>query len=234
MAASESHGWDRVGAAVREARVDMGYRSRDTFAEASDVSVRVIADLESGARSNFSAKILSRVESALGWQAGTIDQLVTDPTFVLSPTSPRGDLVFHAPEFDRRPVAVDVAVVERAIAALTEAARELKGTRPKAPVQHAAEAAVGLCWPYVIRLVEDNCLPGNELHPAVRPLYETFLNTAATFCPADPQTPYVRWLAGDLTETSETVQRRHMQRWSESRRVRRGRRLQSAPEIAAD
>ena len=213
----------RLGAAVRQARIDIGYTSRAAFAEASNVSVRVISDLESGTRSNFSAKVLSRVESALGWLSGTMDQIVADAGFVPARPSSGDDLIFQAPEFDRRPVAVEVPAVEWAIAALAETAHDPRS----ATVKRVAEAAVGLCWPYVVRLVEDNCRPGNELHPSVRPQYETFLTVAVEFSPADPSRQYVRWLAGDTEEVSEAVRHRYMQRWSESRRANRGRRTRS-------
>jgi transcriptional regulator with XRE-family HTH domain len=220
---SASGGWHRLGTAVRQARIEIGYTSRENFAEASNVSVRVIADLESGARSNFSDKVLSRVESALGWVTGTMDQIVADARFVPPQPSSSDDLIFRQPEFDRRPVPVDVSAVERAMAALTETARDPQS----ASVKRIAETTVGLCWPYVIRLIEDNCLPGNELHPAVRPLYETFLTVASQFSPSDPGGQYVRWLAGDSEAVADPVRHRYMQRWSDSRRAHRGRRARS-------
>lgn len=224
MGRSENSGWQRLGAAIREARGSLGFTSRDTFAEVAGVSVRVISDLESGARDNFSEKILSRVEDALGWISGTIDQIVTDPDFLPPAPSPADELVFRPPEFNRKPVLVDVAIVERAIAALTEVSRQ-RGEKPLPDdVARVAEAAVSLCWPYITRLVEDNVQPGNELHPAVRPLYETFLTMASKFSPADPAGHYVQWLSGDAASANESVRHRYMQRWSESRRIRRGRR----------
>lgn len=227
MDSSESSGWQRLGAAVREARISLGFTSRDNFAEVASVSVRVISDLESGSRENFSEKVLSRVEEALGWINGTIDQIVTDPEFNPPKSSPADELVFRPPEFNRKPILVDVAIVERAIAGLTDVARQ-RGDEPlPADITRVSEAAVSLCWPYIVRLVEDNCQPGNELHPAVRPLYETFLAMASKFSPADPAGHYVQWLSGDSVNASDAVRHRYMQRWSESRRIRRGRRVRT-------
>lgn len=227
MDLSESSGWQRLGEAIREARINLGFTSRDNFAEVANVSVRVISDLESGARNNFSEKVLSRIEDALGWINGTIDQIVTDPDFNPPKPSPADELVFRPPEFNRKPILVDVATVERAIATLTDAARQ-RGDEPLPDdIARVAEAAVNLSWPYIVRLVEDNCQPGKELHPAVRPLYETFLSMASKFSPADPSGHYVQWLAGDTPNASDAVRHRYMQRWSESRRIRRGRRVRT-------
>ncbi len=228
MEKAEAEGWHRLGNYVRDARNEIGYSNREDFAAAANVSVRVVADLEAGSRSNFSERILSRIESGIGWPAGTIDQVVLDPKFTPPKAAIGGDLLFRPPTFDRQPVQVEVGAVEKTIGLLTEISRE-RASRKKPPTKSDAEqrvcaAAVALCWPYVIRLVEDNCLPGNELHPSVRPLYEAFLAVQAEYAPEDTSGRYAQWLAGDMTDATDQMKRRYMERWSESRRARPSRR----------
>lgn len=216
-------GWQRLGEAVRRTRISLGISSRDALAETAQVSKRVIADLESGARDNFSERVLSRIEETLGWTNGTIDLIVTDPSFHPPEPTSSEDLVFRPPDFSRKPIAVDVGAVERTIAALTEVNEERKDHPLTARMMQLAEAATSICWPYIIRLVEDNCIPGSQLHPAVRPLYDTFTAMARDFAPADPSASYTEWLAGDRSSASESIKERYRVRWADSRRVRRGR-----------
>lgn len=216
-------GWHRAGECIRQARIELGYSNRENFAETCNISVRVLSDIESGTRTNFSGRVLGDLEDGLGWPAGTIDQLVSDPDF--QPPTPGGaaDLVFRPPVFNRRPVHVEVATIERSIAALTEAHREW-GNRPGTVEKTVTSALVSQCWPYITRLLEDNCLPGRELHPAVTPLYSAFVKLSDWVSPSDPARKYAQWLAGETGEVDETIKHRYMQRWSESRRVVRGRR----------
>lgn len=233
MDSAERGNWQRLGTAIRKARIDMGYTNREAFADACNVSVRVLADIEAGSRGNFSDRVLGSLEEGLGWPAGTVDQIISDDGF--QPPAPGGntDLVFRPPAYNRRPVPVDVAVIERSIAALTEAHRASKGKKPSAVEAALASALVADCWPYVLRLLEDNCLPGRELHPAVRPLYEAFAKLSDWASPNDPSARYAQWLVGDAGEVPEAVRERHMQRWSDARRATRGRSRADAAEADA-
>lgn len=227
-----SDDWERDahshrGSAVRQARIALGYTNRENFAAACNVSVRVLSDLESAARSNFSDRVLARVEQGLQWPAGTIEQITADPDFTPPAPMPGGDLIFRPPAFDRRPVLVDVSSVERAIAALTETSRSKAAGEQ---VDALGGALVTLCWPYVLRLVENNCQPGNELHPAVRPLYEAFTALSSEFSPSHPSQRYAQWLAGDSPAVASSVRQRYMHRWTESRRAPRGRHAGSEAE----
>ncbi len=229
---AETNGWQRLGALVREARLRVGYPNREDFAAACNVSVRVLSDLESGARSNFSERVLSRLESGLDWPPGTVDQIVFDSSFVPPKSTPGSDLMFRPPAFDRTPVQVEVGTVEKTIALLAELSREsgVEASKEGSAVNRIGAVAVALCWPYVIRLVEDNCLPGNALHPSVRPLYQEFLSVQDTFAPQDTSGRYARWLAGDMPDAPDAVRRRYHERWTESRRSRPGRRAIVATE----
>lgn len=216
---AELEGWARLGQKVRQARLAVGYTNRENFAEVCNVSVRVLSDLESGVRTNFTDRVLSRLEEGLGWPAGTMNQIVADPTY--NPPGPvvGGDLIFRPPTFDRRPANVDVSVVERAIAVLSEASRT-----SGAAVGGLGAVLVDLCWPYVIRLIEDNCLPGTELHPAVRPFYDAFEKLAVQYAPNSPDVRYAQWLVGDARDVNEPVRQRYLQRWAGSRGEHRHRR----------
>ena len=223
MDSTERGNWKRLGSAIRKARIDIGYTNREAFADACNVSVRVLADIEAGSRDNFSDRVLGSLEEGLGWPAGTVDQILSDASF--QPPAPGGttDLVFRPPVYNRRPVQVDVAVIEKSIAALTEAHRAAKGKKPSGVEAGLASALVSHCWPYVLRLLEDNCLPGRELNPAVRPLYEAFEKLSEWASPGDPSARYAQWLVGDGGAVSEVVNERNMQRWSDARRAGRGR-----------
>jgi len=222
--ATVTEGWHRAGELIRRARVDLGYTNRENFADTCNVSTRVLSDIEAGTRTNFSARVLAGLEDGLGWPTGTIDQIVSDPEFVPPAAGGGGDMVFRPPVFNRRPVPVDVAVVERSITALTEAHRT-SGDKPSPTERALAAALLAQSWPYVLRLLEDNCLPGLELHPAVVPLYTAFSAISDWVSPSDASRRYARWLVGDAGTVDDTIRQRYMQRWSDSRRSTRGRRI---------
>jgi len=76
-----------------------------------------------------------------------------------------------------------------------------------------------------LRLLEDNCLPGRELHPAVVPLYTAFSAISDWVSPADPSRRYARWLVGEAGTIDDKLRHRYMEMWSDSRRSTRGRRI---------
>jgi hypothetical protein len=216
--------WRRLGDAVHAARLELGYTNRETFAEAAGVSPRTLADLESGGRTNFSGRVLGSVESVLGWPSGTLQRIASDPDFTTPATGGlEVELVFKAPIFSRRPVLQDVALIERSIITLTEAARAADHRGDSSPTQgKLAAALVSQCWPYIARLVEQNCIPGRELHPAVRPIYDTFTAVADRFAPDDPNSHYTKFLAGDDTDVTDAVKSRYKQRMNAARREAHG------------
>lgn len=139
-----------------------------------------------------------------------------------------GSLVFRPPIFSRRPVLVEVAAVEKTIGVLTEIASQHAGAAVTEPLSNLVAAMVALCWPYIVRLVEDNCVPGHQLHPAVRPVYESFLTVQRAFVPADTSGHYAQWMAGDLNVPEATASR-YIQRWTESRPRRSRHRVPAVP-----
>lgn len=82
------------------------------------------------------------------------------------------------------------------------------------PDRRSTADAVMPLWPFLIGLVELNCLPGNELHRGVRPAYARLLSlTADRVLIGDAR--YVAWLAGDIRVDGLT-RRRHMRRWDQA------------------
>lgn len=221
-AKTELSGWKRLGSLVRATRTALGFTNTERFAAQCDVAQRVISDLETGARTNFKPATLSKVEAALGWPAGTAVQIVSDPDFTPPAAAVQSQLLFRQPDFNPDPVLVEVSAVQRLTAELMElAAPPSTGGRKKsdATVTRLAAAALPLCLPYLTRLVEDNCLPGEQLHPSVRPHYEAFLTLLNAFSPDDAIGRYVQWLAGDLPEASGQTVELYMKRYAESRRT---------------
>lgn len=187
-------GWRRLGNAVRDARLAQGYTSRESFAESANISVRALADLESCARTNFSDRTLTRIEDKLGWKPTTATRIARDNAAAPPPTNSGQQVPFRVGYPGA--VAVKAEAAERALTALT-----------KIPVDTATRDAeyleildllgpplVELCWQYMTRLVENNCVPGAELHPSVRQLYDNFYTVATRFCTPDPSGSYTQWL----------------------------------------
>ncbi|SIN33241.1 helix-turn-helix domain-containing protein [Mycobacteroides abscessus] len=64
---------ERLGQLVVARRIQLGLRTSVALAEAAGLTTRVISDLESGRRSNFSASTKAQIEGALKWHTGSID-----------------------------------------------------------------------------------------------------------------------------------------------------------------
>jgi transcriptional regulator with XRE-family HTH domain len=208
---------NHAGACVRHARASLGH-TQETFAEVCGISVRSLSALESGERTNFSARILARLEQGLGWPGGTITQLVADPDSAPPPPGGIAGRRTRPPVYDRSPVPVDVTVIERSVDDLTELRRTCAG---KAATP-AAAALAALCRPYFLRLLEDNFVPGQGVHSAVRSDHATFAVLADWAAPHDPNRDYVQWMLRN-TGTAADAHSLYMRRWSESRQAARRR-----------
>jgi DNA-binding XRE family transcriptional regulator len=68
--------WERLGALVRRDRVRLGMRTQGELAARAGVSKRTVSDIERAARANFSADTLGAVEAALGWEPGTVSDVL--------------------------------------------------------------------------------------------------------------------------------------------------------------
>ena len=215
-------GYRRLGTAVRDARREYGYTNREHFADACGVSVRLLADIESGTRGNFRTRLLEKVEAALDWPAGTLDNVLTDPNFRPPTPGSSVDMVFRPPVFNRNPVSVEVTAVERALSVLAKEKQESTG--PLTPTERSLRLAlITMCGTYVKRLVEENCLPGKDLNPAVRPFLSTYTDIAKWVGLVDSTVGYLNWLSGDDPDASESAQAMYTRRWAESRRARHAR-----------
>ena len=64
-------GWARAARFIVAAR-SRRYRTQGDFAAHAEVSVRLIGDLETGRRGNYTDAKLNAVEAALGWEPGSI------------------------------------------------------------------------------------------------------------------------------------------------------------------
>lgn len=216
----ELESWRRLGAAVRAARINLGFTSREHFAEGCTISARVLGDIEAGARTNFSQRILDRLQAGLRWPDGTIDSILSDANFDAPSAGVAEDLVFQPAVFDRRPVTVEIGAIERSIRALDGARRGADAKDHHTAESELAQTVIALCWPYVNRLIEDNCRPGLGVHPAVRPYYDAFTRVSGWASPNDPASRYAQWLVGDAPAVDETTRNRYIQRWSAARRAR--------------
>lgn len=92
--------WARLAQAIIDRRVELGFRTRESFVTAKGLSSRLMGDLERAGRENYDGATLARVEQALEWPSGrarailrgtegpdtsTLPQVVQDIAFLLTP-----------------------------------------------------------------------------------------------------------------------------------------------------
>ncbi len=79
--------WDRLAQAIIDRRAELGYRKREAFAAAAELSARLLSDLEHNRRQNYDRVTLASVEKALKWEPGAIQRILqgADPSTVLHP-----------------------------------------------------------------------------------------------------------------------------------------------------
>lgn len=68
-------GWARLGARIMAER-SRRWRKRSDFARACGLSVRLLADLETGRRTRYQPSTLAAIEATLGWTAGSCERIV--------------------------------------------------------------------------------------------------------------------------------------------------------------
>jgi transcriptional regulator with XRE-family HTH domain len=70
--------WTRLGLIIKHRRRQLGYGAgrRKEFAEAALLSDRTLARLESGERLAARSGTKKRLEAALGWESGSVDNVV--------------------------------------------------------------------------------------------------------------------------------------------------------------
>lgn len=73
--------YQRLGDFIVGARIELGW-SREQLATSADVTLRTLADVETGklrSRKVFSAESLASIGKALGWAPGTWRRILDDP-----------------------------------------------------------------------------------------------------------------------------------------------------------
>lgn len=68
--------WPALARAVVARRIELGHETRQAFAEASKISLRTLTDIEAGERGSYSVNTLGRLEHALQWPTGHIDDIL--------------------------------------------------------------------------------------------------------------------------------------------------------------
>lgn len=77
-----------MGRAIRHRRVELGHHTIASFAKVVNLSTRLLGDLEAGKRDSYDPATLVRLEQALDWPPGQIDDILhasdPDPFAVLA------------------------------------------------------------------------------------------------------------------------------------------------------
>lgn len=68
--------WGRLAEEVTKRRGALGYSSRRAFSAATHFAVKTLADLEQQRRTNFDLGTLSRLEAALQWPDGRVEEIL--------------------------------------------------------------------------------------------------------------------------------------------------------------
>ncbi len=71
--------WQRIADEVIRRRTHLGYGTRAEFAEATGFATKTLGDLEKMRRTNFDRVTLAKLEKALQWPEGRIDEILTQP-----------------------------------------------------------------------------------------------------------------------------------------------------------
>ena len=93
-----------------------------------------------------------------------------------------------------------------------------------------AKALLATAWPYMTRLLEDNCRPGAGIaHPPVKPYWDPFKRISTGCHPGQPAAHYGRWLVGEISTLDEVTLKTYTRRWALTRRRMTGRTAAAAP-----
>jgi hypothetical protein len=76
--------WARLGEYVVARRVQLGYKKRPAFSDASGISTRILGDIETGRRGNFDPTTIAALENTLGWATGSANRIAHggEPTVI--------------------------------------------------------------------------------------------------------------------------------------------------------
>lgn len=84
--------WRRLAELVANRRVVVGYRTQKALADAMNVSIRTVNDLERVRRTGYNSGTLALLEQVLQWEPGSIRSILAggDPTPIRSPAPTPG------------------------------------------------------------------------------------------------------------------------------------------------
>ncbi|OZE92476.1 hypothetical protein CH298_02785 [Rhodococcoides fascians] len=78
---SERQGdWARLGKAVVNRRIELGMRTRESFADTAGLSSRILSDIEKARKQSYSSGTLAQLEQALQWEQGSIESVLEGGT----------------------------------------------------------------------------------------------------------------------------------------------------------
>lgn len=72
--------WQRLADEVIRRRTHLGYATRREFAEATGFATKTLGDLEKRRRSNFDRVTLAKLEKALQWPEGRVQEILATPS----------------------------------------------------------------------------------------------------------------------------------------------------------
>jgi transcriptional regulator with XRE-family HTH domain len=83
--ADEGDGWreaaKNLGEAILHRRVELGFRTRYQFAEATGLTIKTLGEIERGVRPTYGRPTYATLDQVLGWPAGTVEGILTaEPT----------------------------------------------------------------------------------------------------------------------------------------------------------
>ncbi len=73
---SDLRPWLALGRAVLTRRVELGYRTRGQFAEATGLTIKTLGEIERGERGSYDRSTLAQVEQTLQWRPDAIRQAI--------------------------------------------------------------------------------------------------------------------------------------------------------------
>ncbi len=74
--------WTRLAEHVVARRVQLGYRKRPAFTDASGISTRILGDIETARRNSYDPTTIAKLEQALKWATGSVNSILAgaEPT----------------------------------------------------------------------------------------------------------------------------------------------------------
>lgn len=68
--------WERLARLIVGRRVELGFGTREAFAQTSKISSRLLSDLENARRPSYAPSTVAKLEQALQWTPGSVDSVL--------------------------------------------------------------------------------------------------------------------------------------------------------------